>query len=60
MVERVLRNTDLARTVSEDSNVSTALVDAFRNGNNDAKRLAEKSLKALNKIPNISIVSTTK
>lgn len=51
MVERILRNGDLARVISGDPNVHTALVDAFRYGNNSAKQLAEKALKHLNKIP---------
>ncbi|XP_024384626.1 U-box domain-containing protein 43 [Physcomitrium patens] len=54
MVERILRNGDLARQISGDPHVHTALVDAFRYGNNQAKQLAEKALKHLNKIPNFS------
>jgi hypothetical protein len=54
MVERVLRNGDLARQISGDPHVHTALVDAFRYGNSTARQLAEKALKHLNKIPNFS------
>ncbi len=54
MVERILRDPDLARAISMDPNVHTALVDAFRYGNYNAKQLAERALKALNKIPNFS------
>ncbi|KAG0594818.1 hypothetical protein M758_UG112600 [Ceratodon purpureus] len=50
MVDRVLRNGDLARQISGDPHVHTTLVYAFRYGNNSA----EKALKQLNKIPNFS------
>lgn len=56
MVERILRNAELARAISIDSSVHTSLVDAFRYGNYNAKQLAEKALKTLNKIPNFSMV----
>lgn len=54
MVERVLRNADLASQISGNAHVNTALVDAFRYGNSQAKQLAERALKHLNKIPNFS------
>lgn len=54
MVERVLRNGDLARQISGDPHVHTALVDAFRYGNSSAKQLAEQALKHLNRIPTFS------
>ncbi|KAG0571561.1 hypothetical protein KC19_VG022200 [Ceratodon purpureus] len=54
MVDRVLRNGNLARQISGDPHVHTALVNAFRYGNNSGKQLAEKALKQLNKIPNFS------
>lgn len=54
MVERILRNADLARLISGDASIHTALVDAFRHGNYDAKQFAEKALKHLNKIPSFS------
>ncbi|GLJ06920.1 hypothetical protein SUGI_0052500 [Cryptomeria japonica] len=53
-VERILRSGDLARTISTDANVHTALVDAFRYGNYNSRQVAEKALKHLNKIPNFS------
>lgn len=56
MVERILRNTEMAQAISIDSGVHTSLVDAFRYGNFHAKQLAEKALKTLNKIPQVSMV----
>ncbi|KAG0564740.1 hypothetical protein M758_8G130700 [Ceratodon purpureus] len=56
MVERILRNADMAQAISIDSGVHTSLVDAFRYGNFHAKQLAEKALKTLNKIPQFSMV----
>lgn len=58
MVERVLRNNDLAQLISADQNVHTGLVDALRRGNSATKPIAEKSLKHLNRIPNFSGVFT--
>jgi hypothetical protein len=54
MVERLLRNGDLARPILGDPNVQAGIVDAFRYGNNSTRQLAEKSLKHLNKIPTAS------
>lgn len=54
MIERIIRNGDMARMISGDPNVHTALVDAFRYGNYNSRQLAEKALKHLNKIPNHS------
>jgi hypothetical protein len=56
MVERILRNTEMAQAILIDSGVHTSLVDAFRYGNFHAKQLAEKALKTLNKIPQFSLV----
>jgi hypothetical protein len=58
MVERILRDPDLARSIAMDASVHTALVDAFRYGNNNAKQLAERALKVLNRIPTFSGVFT--
>jgi len=58
MVERILRDHDLARSIAMDASVHTALVDAFRYGNNNAKQLAERALKVLNRIPTSSGVFT--
>ncbi|KAG6550122.1 hypothetical protein Mapa_008078 [Marchantia paleacea] len=54
MLERILRNGDLARLISADPHVHTAMVDALRHGNTVCRALAEKSLKHLNKIPSFS------
>ncbi|CAM6085217.1 unnamed protein product [Calypogeia fissa] len=58
MLERILRNTELAQLIAADQNVHTGLVDALRHGNAATKPLAEKCLKHLNKIPNFSGVFT--
>jgi hypothetical protein len=58
MVERILRDPELARSIAMDASVHTALVDAFRYGNYNAKQLAERALKVLNRIPNFSGVFT--
>jgi hypothetical protein len=58
MVERILRNADLAQLIAADQNVHTGLVDALRHGNSATKPLAERSLKHLNRIPNFSGVFT--
>eukprot|EP00252_Welwitschia_mirabilis_P017769 TRINITY_DN3943_c0_g2_i1.p1 TRINITY_DN3943_c0_g2~~TRINITY_DN3943_c0_g2_i1.p1 ORF type:complete len:807 (-),score=145.87 TRINITY_DN3943_c0_g2_i1:275-2695(-) len=54
VVERVLRNVDLARNIAADPNVNSALVDAFRHGKYNTRHVAEKALRHLNKIPNFS------
>ncbi|KAL3695517.1 hypothetical protein R1sor_009593 [Riccia sorocarpa] len=54
MLERILRNGDLARLIAADPHVHAALVDALRHGNAICRSLAEKSLKHLNKIPSFS------
>ena len=54
IVECILRDDDMARTILRDANVHTALVEAFRYGNNQTKQMAEKALKHLNKIPSFS------
>lgn len=59
-VECMLRNDDVARAIATDGNVHTALVEAFKYGNNSTKQAAEKALKHLNKIPNFSGVFQTR
>lgn len=55
MVDRILRNTEMAQAISIDSGVHTSLVDAFRHGNFHAKQSAENALKTLNRIPQNSV-----
>eukprot|EP00250_Pteridium_aquilinum_P012012 c20452_g1_i2 orf=270-3377(-) len=59
-VECMLRSEEIARTIATDGNVHTALVEAFKYGNNNTKQAAEKALKHLNKIPNFSGVFQTR
>lgn len=54
VVECILRNDEIARSISTNANVHTALVEAFKHGNSSTKQTAEKALKHLNKIPNFS------
>lgn len=53
-VERILRSDDIAGEVSGDPNVSTALVDAFQNGDYRTRQIAERALRHVDKIPNFS------
>lgn len=59
VVERLLRTEDIAYEVSGDPNISTALVDAFRNGDYRTRQVAERALKHVDKIPNFSGVFQT-
>ncbi|KAM0042455.1 putative U box domain, armadillo-like helical, Zinc finger, RING/FYVE/PHD-type [Helianthus debilis subsp. tardiflorus] len=54
VVERLLRTDDIAYEVSGDPNVSTALVDAFHNGDYSTRQIAERALRHIDKIPNFS------
>lgn len=54
VVERLLRSGDIAGEVSGVPNVSTALVDAFHNGDYRTRQIAERALKHVDKIPNFS------
>ncbi|KAJ7531673.1 hypothetical protein O6H91_14G053800 [Diphasiastrum complanatum] len=54
IVERLLRNGDMARDISMQQDVHVAVLEAYKSGSNTSKQLAEKSLKHLNKIPNFS------
>ncbi|KHG05066.1 U-box domain-containing protein 43 [Gossypium arboreum] len=54
VVERLLRNDDIAYEVSGDQNVSTALVDAFHHADYRTRQIAERALKHVDKIPNFS------
>ncbi|KAL4557584.1 hypothetical protein LXL04_035767 [Taraxacum kok-saghyz] len=54
MVERLLRTEDIAGEVSGDANVSTALVDAFQNGDYKTRQIAELALRHIDRIPNFS------
>lgn len=53
-VERILRSEDIAYEISGDSNVSTALVDAFQHADFPTRQIAEHALKLVDKIPNFS------
>ncbi|KAK0576218.1 hypothetical protein LWI29_013839 [Acer saccharum] len=49
-----LRTDEIAYEVSGDPNVSTALVDAFHYADYQTRQIAERALKHIDKIPNIS------
>lgn len=53
-VERILRIEDIAYDISQDQNVGTALVEAFRHGDYRTKQIAERALKHVDKLPNFS------
>ncbi|KAK4782485.1 hypothetical protein SAY86_016587 [Trapa natans] len=54
VVERLLRNNDIAKEVSMDQNIISALVDAFQHGDYKTKQIAEQALRHVDKIPNFS------
>eukprot|EP00250_Pteridium_aquilinum_P012642 c20851_g1_i2 orf=134-2569(-) len=58
VVECMLRNDEMARSISNSHFVHTALVEAFKHGNPTTRQTAEKALKHLNRIPNFSGVFT--
>jgi hypothetical protein len=51
VLECVLHNDEIARTISTDPNLHTALIEAFKYGNTNTRKKAEEALKLLNKIP---------
>jgi hypothetical protein len=54
-VERILRVEDIALEVAADQSVASALVEAYRNGNDARTRqTAERALRHLDRIPNFS------
>ncbi|KAK9112428.1 hypothetical protein Scep_019947 [Stephania cephalantha] len=53
-IERILRTDDISKEVSGDPNVSSALVEAFRNADYRTRQIAERALKHVDKIPNFS------
>ncbi|KAK9109520.1 hypothetical protein Sjap_017580 [Stephania japonica] len=53
-IERILRTDDIAKEVSLNPNVSSALVEAFRNADYRTRQIAERALKHVDKIPNFS------
>lgn len=55
-VERILRTEEIAYDISGDQNVVTALVEAFRHGDNRTKQVAERALKHVDKLPNFSAI----
>ncbi|KAK8945652.1 U-box domain-containing protein 44 [Platanthera guangdongensis] len=55
-VERILRTEDIALGISEDQNVGTALVEAFRHGDPQTRQIAERALKLVDKLPNFSAI----
>ncbi|KAF3787674.1 U-box domain-containing protein 43 [Nymphaea thermarum] len=55
-VERLLRFEDIAYEMSNDPNVSSALVDAFKHGDFRTRQIAERALKHIDRIPNFSSV----
>lgn len=54
LVECMLRDEELAKLISSNHNVYTALVEAFKYGNTNTKQVAERALQHLNKIPSFS------
>ncbi|KAH7441470.1 hypothetical protein KP509_03G039300 [Ceratopteris richardii] len=61
IVECMLQIEEMARSISNNYNVVTALVEAFKHGNNDTRQVAERALQLLNKIPSFSgVYSRTK
>ncbi|XP_031130989.1 U-box domain-containing protein 44-like [Ipomoea triloba] len=54
VVERLVRNDELAFRISGDPNATTALVDAFQHGDYRTRQIAERALKHIDKIPNFS------
>lgn len=55
-VERILRTEDIALGISEDQNVNTALVEAFRHGDPQTRQIAERALKHVDRLPNFSAI----
>ncbi|EEC78798.1 hypothetical protein EE612_058880 [Oryza sativa] len=53
-VERILRAENIAKAASSDRGLSSALVHAFQNGDSRTRRIAEASLKHINKLPTFS------
>ncbi|XP_072956502.1 U-box domain-containing protein 44-like [Typha angustifolia] len=56
--ERILRIEEIAYEISGDQNVGTALVEAFRHGDNKTRQIAERALKHVDKLPNFSGIFT--
>ncbi|GER37365.1 ARM repeat superfamily protein [Striga asiatica] len=54
VAERLLRNEEIAIEVTDNPNISTALVDAFQHGDYRTRQIAERALKHVDKIPNFS------
>ncbi|CAA0830086.1 U-box domain-containing protein 43 [Striga hermonthica] len=54
VAERLLRNEEIAIEVTDNPNISTALVDAFQHGDYQTRQIAERALKHVDKIPNFS------
>ncbi|KAJ4806198.1 U-box domain-containing protein 43 [Rhynchospora pubera] len=53
-VERILRIDDIAREVSSDQSIGSALVEAFRTGDYKTRQIAERALKHVDKLPSFS------
>ncbi|KAI5073879.1 hypothetical protein GOP47_0011892 [Adiantum capillus-veneris] len=54
VLECMLRDEEIARLISTNHNVHTALIEAFKYGNSSTKQVAERALQHLNKIPSFS------
>ncbi|KAH9626958.1 hypothetical protein KSS87_005727, partial [Heliosperma pusillum] len=54
VVERFLRTDRIATDVPNEQNVVSALVDAFHNGDNRTRQIAERALRHVNRLPNFS------
>ncbi|XP_073137472.1 U-box domain-containing protein 44-like [Henckelia pumila] len=59
-VERLLRSDEIAYVVSDNPNLSTALVDAFQHGDYRTRQIAEHALQHVDKFPKFSSIFTKK
>nr|CAD1830643.1 unnamed protein product [Ananas comosus var. bracteatus] len=56
-VERFLRIDDIAREVSGNQSVGSALVEAYRNGDYRTRQIAERALKHIERLPDFSAIA---
>ncbi|XP_073053202.1 U-box domain-containing protein 44-like [Primulina eburnea] len=59
-IERLLRSDEIAYVVSDNPNISTALVDAFQHGDYRTRQIAERALQHVDKFPKFSSIFTKK
>ncbi|XP_074286585.1 U-box domain-containing protein 44-like [Silene latifolia] len=58
-VERFLRTDRIATEIPNEQNIVSALVDAFHNGDNRTRQIAERALRHVDRLPNFSEVFQT-